>query len=169
MSDKTRTFIRFKLGDDICPEHDSPLESPCQSCNESGVLFEFIGTIDVVTKEDFLFKKENTFKAHDFYEHGRFFTDTLDIVITTTIEQYENLYFAVLQDDIYFVSWDTATGHQWRKTKSKMPYPSNLRFVNGSVKLKLESMPYYAIQKNMPPITKNFLWNKSTIANTVWN
>lgn len=129
-------------------------------------LYDFQGTIDTQTNIKYLFEKRNPFISDLYYRYGKYYQDTLNISLVVTSEQYENLYYDIAQKGEWVIGWDTLTGYQSRRIKSLLPYPSELRFLNGGVEFNVESEPFKTINKNMPNITINFAWNVSTISNT---
>lgn len=132
-------------------------------------LFEFRGTIDVSSETKYRFEKRNPFQPNLFYRYGRYFEDVLVLMIVSTAIKYEELYFAAMNSDSFFVSWETVTGYQYRQiNKDSLPYPSSIRFLNGAIELRLRSKSYEEPMKNMPNITRNTIWNQSTISNTIW-
>lgn len=141
-------MIRFKFGDD---------------------LIEFDGTMDVTPQVKYLFEKKNPFVPNQPYRHGKHYVDRLKVSILARAEDYEDLYYLALGSEHYYISWETFTGFQYRKISQKLPYPSQIRFLDGKVEFSLESEPYAAINPNMENITRNMRWNISTIANTILN
>jgi len=135
-------------------------------------LYEFPGTISANVTVKYLFEKRDPFNPALFYRHGKYYQDSLDVDIVCDADEYENLYYktheALHNGGFYLIAWETVTGYQYRKVKSVLPYPSQIRFLTDSVKLKLESEPYDEVIKNMPNVTQNSAWNQSTISNTIW-
>ena len=136
--------------------------------NTDDQIFQFQGTIEVNPSLKYLFEKKNPFVPNESYNYGPYYTDKLNITIITDPKNYEELYFRTLIDETYIVAWNTLNGHQWRITKTKLPYPSTIRFINDKVNFNIETEPYHPAD-DMPSITHNFKYNRSTIANTIWN
>ncbi|HPK40010.1 MAG: hypothetical protein WDA18_09310 [Candidatus Ratteibacteria bacterium] len=132
-------------------------------------LYEFQGTIEVTPEVKYVFEKENPFVANQPFRHGKYYTDKLQISILASSAEYESLFYLVMGCEEFLVAWETLSGYQWRKLKEKLPYPSQLRYLDGKIDFALESLPYYEINSSMENITKNMKWNISTIENTILN
>ena len=137
---------------------------------DDGYVYHFHGTIDVTTKEDYLYEKELPFEVDKYVRVGKHFTDNLKISIKTTAKDYENLYFASIRNTAYLIAWDTCTGFQYRWTRATLPYPSKVRFLDGKVDFTAETIPYKTINRTLRDnFMKNFRWNRGTMRSTVWN
>jgi len=132
-------------------------------------LHEFYGTIDVTPQIEHLIEHECSYNTGLSYRFGKHFVDKIKLNLAISAEAYETLYYRVMQANEWIIAWETLTGYQWRKTRSPLPYPSKIRFINDSVTLNLESEPYTNPNNNMTNITLNTIWNESTPENTVWN
>ena len=132
-------------------------------------IFVLHGTITVNPNVKYMYEKPNPFVANEFFRHGKYYTDNLRISCICDPEKYETLYYMCLAADKYLVAWETVSGYQWRIINEKIPYPSELRFLNGRVEFGVETAPYTEITQMMNKLTHNFKWGQSTIANTVWN
>jgi hypothetical protein len=144
--------------------------------------FTFNGRVSVTPGEHYLFEHPNPFDANLIYRSGKYFKANLSIkLFIENVSEYERLYYAVLDpktiatdgevpnQDTYIVQWETKSGLQWRRIRQKLPYPSELRFLNGSVEFSLETESYADINSNMDSVVKNMAWGRSTMADTVYN
>lgn len=141
-------MIRFKVGEEIK---------------------EFDGKIDVSTSEKYLSEKKSPFNPALTYRFGRYYQDTLDIMIIISPTQYEELYYKIASCDTFIIAWQTPTGYQYRHlSRQILPYPDEMMYITEEINLKLESNPYNEIKHNMPNITLNTSYNLSSIANTIF-
>lgn len=136
-------------------------------------LYEYEGVIGVQTQEKYIFEKKNPFNPTLSFQYGRYFQDNLEISIIAEAEQYEQMYYGIAdlisQNNPYIIAWRSITGYQYRLCKSLPPYPSEIMHLRDEVSMKLESMPYFEIQKDMANVTQNMIYGESTIDNTIWN
>lgn len=132
-------------------------------------LHEFLGTIDITPETNYLIEHPCGYNTGLSYRFGKHFIDKIQLTLAITAQAYENLFYKVIQAEEWIISWKTITGYQWRKSRSNLPYPSKIRFLNNAVTLKIESEPYTNPINNMTNITLNTVWNESTLDNTVWN
>lgn len=132
-------------------------------------LHEFYGTIDVTPEIEHMVEEECVYNPGLSYRFGKYFIDKIQLNLSISAEDYENLYYKVMQAAEWIIAWETLTGYQWRKSRSPLPYPSKIRFINDAVTLKIESEPYINPINNMTNITLNTIWNESTPDNTIWN
>jgi hypothetical protein len=133
-------------------------------------LYEFKGTLTHNPSIKYLSSQVNPFEPTNPYQFGKYFQDQLDVNLICTKSEYETLFFAVAQADEFIIAWETPTGYQSRKIRKQLlPYPSKIMFFIDQVSFKLESEPYASLIKDMPNITRNTIWNVSTIANTNWS
>ncbi len=133
----------------------------------------FDGKIEYQVKENWLFEKKDPFVPGGFFRHGRYYKDVLSLSVIITPAEYKTLFEKTAEADKWLIAWFNKSGNagfQWREIKGKLPYPDKIRYLSDSVNMSIETEPYFSINHEMESIlTKNMVWNVSTISNTVWN
>ena len=121
-------------------------------------FYAFQGKIEVRFKKLHLFEKKNPFRAGHSFTHGEYYRDTLVVSIVATPEQYQRLYFDILNTDKYNIGWQILGNFQIREIEDKLPsYPSLIRYLNDAVEFTIETTPYFEIIENMCPLENNLL------------
>jgi len=142
-------------------------------------FFEFAGTIACDTKTSYIYEKPKPGDPGNPYRFGQYLTDTLNITIIATPEQYRGLYEAVANIQAAasscYILWNVPGGWLQRQTLTKLPYPSAVRCFSDKVTFTLTSQPYerFDINKSIngierSPLTMNTRWNAATKAATYW-
>ena len=136
--------------------------------------YEFQGTVSVTPERHYLYEKKHPSVADEFIRFGGYFKDKLQVMLFATALIYEELYYHVLQEEVFYIAWHTITGFQIRSITEQLPYPSRLRYFNDSVSFSLTSAKYEKPQKFTAPtegtlLFFNLKWNEKTISNTMWN